>query len=68
VVRLLEENQPVGSFLYDGYWLDIGRHEDYEQAIREYEQVKHQLFAGQAHGDGRADNGSGPSAQVTSLA
>ena len=21
------------SYLYDGYWLDIGRHEDYEKAI-----------------------------------
>jgi NDP-mannose synthase len=68
VVRLLEEGQPVGSFLYDGYWLDIGRHEDYEQAIREYEQVKHQLFAGQTQADGRTDNGSGPSAQLTSPA
>jgi NDP-mannose synthase len=68
VVRLLEEGQPVGSFLYDGYWLDIGRHEDYEKAIREYEQVKHQLLAGQAHPDGRTDNGSGPSAQMTPLA
>ena len=44
VVRLLEHRQPVGSFLYEGYWLDIGRHEDYEKAILEYEQVKHQLF------------------------
>ncbi len=43
VVRLLEDGRPVGSFLYDGYWLDIGRHEDYEKAIREYENVKHQL-------------------------
>jgi NDP-sugar pyrophosphorylase family protein len=34
----------VGSFLYEGYWLDIGRHEDYERAIVEYEQLKHQLF------------------------
>ena len=25
---------------YDGYWLDIGRHEDYEKAILEFEQVK----------------------------
>ena len=23
----------VGSYLFDGYWLDIGRHEDYEKAI-----------------------------------
>jgi NDP-sugar pyrophosphorylase family protein len=40
VLRLLEARQPVGSYLYGGYWLDIGRHEDYEKAIMEYEQVK----------------------------
>jgi NDP-mannose synthase len=50
VVRLLEHREPVGSFLYDGYWLDIGRHEDYEQAILEYEQVKHQLLGGHENG------------------
>jgi NDP-sugar pyrophosphorylase family protein len=44
VLRLLANRQRVGSFLYDGYWLDIGRHEDYERAIVEYEQLKHQLF------------------------
>lgn len=44
VLRLLADGQRVGSFLYDGYWLDIGRHEDYEKAIVEYEQLKDQLF------------------------
>jgi NDP-mannose synthase len=44
VLRLLENRERVGSFLYEGYWLDIGRHEDYEMAILEYEQVKHQLL------------------------
>ena len=37
---LLEASAQVGSYLYDGYWLDIGRHEDYEKAILEFEQVK----------------------------
>jgi NDP-sugar pyrophosphorylase family protein len=44
VLRLLDNGERVGSFLYEGYWLDIGRHEDYERAIIEYEQLKHQLF------------------------
>jgi NDP-mannose synthase len=44
VLRLLEDRRRVGSFLYEGYWLDIGRHEDYERAIIEYEQLKNQLF------------------------
>jgi NDP-sugar pyrophosphorylase family protein len=33
VQRLLEAGAPVGIFPYDGLWLDIGRREDYEQAV-----------------------------------
>jgi NDP-sugar pyrophosphorylase family protein len=40
VLRLLEAGEQVGSHLYDGYWLDIGRHEDYEKAIVEFEQLR----------------------------
>jgi len=40
VWRLLEAGEKVGSYAYDGFWLDIGRHEDYERAIREYESLK----------------------------
>jgi NDP-mannose synthase len=40
VLRLLAEGQQVGSYLYDGYWLDIGRHEDYEKALLEFEQLR----------------------------
>jgi NDP-sugar pyrophosphorylase family protein len=29
---------------YGGYWLDIGRHEDYEKAILEYDELKQHLF------------------------
>ena len=36
VQALLAAGEPVGSYLYDGYWLDIGRHDDYERATREY--------------------------------
>ena len=40
VHKLLEAGEPVGSYLYEGYWLDIGRHEDYEQALIEFEQLR----------------------------
>jgi NDP-sugar pyrophosphorylase family protein len=39
VMKLLEEGQPVGSYDYDGLWLDIGRHDDYQLAIDEYEKL-----------------------------
>ena len=44
VLRLLGSNEQVGHFLYDGYWLDIGRHDDYEKAITEYEELKDTLW------------------------
>jgi NDP-sugar pyrophosphorylase family protein len=33
VLQALAADELVGSYDYDGLWLDIGRHEDYEQAI-----------------------------------
>jgi len=44
VLELVNAGEQVGSYLYDGYWLDIGRHDDYEKAIFEYEQLKHLLL------------------------
>jgi mannose-1-phosphate guanylyltransferase len=36
VMRLLDAGQPVGAYAYEGLWLDIGRHDDYQMAIDEY--------------------------------
>jgi NDP-sugar pyrophosphorylase family protein len=33
VRTLLAEGEPVGAYDHDGLWFDIGRQEDYEQAI-----------------------------------
>jgi NDP-sugar pyrophosphorylase family protein len=33
VQELLQAGQPVGAYCYDGLWFDIGRREDYEQAV-----------------------------------
>jgi NDP-sugar pyrophosphorylase family protein len=35
--RMLEGNEPVTTYPYDGYWLDIGRPEDLVQANRDIE-------------------------------
>ena len=48
VLALLSAGKPVGSLLYDGYWLDIGRHDDYEQALADYEQILPRLLKGSA--------------------
>ncbi len=40
VLRLIDAGEQVGSYAFEGFWLDIGRHDDYERAISEYEQLK----------------------------
>lgn len=40
VARLLKDGHKVHGYSHDGYWLDIGRHEDYERAVNEYENYK----------------------------
>ena len=37
VMTLLAAGKDVRGFRFDGYWLDIGRPEDYETAVAEYE-------------------------------
>ena len=41
---LLTRQEPVNVLVHDGYWLDIGRPDDYMQAIDEFEQRKSQLL------------------------
>lgn len=37
VLGLLRAGRTVQAYRHRGYWLDIGRHDDYETAIREFE-------------------------------
>jgi NDP-sugar pyrophosphorylase family protein len=36
----IQNQSPVFSYPYDGYWLDIGRPDDYERSIEEFEKYK----------------------------
>jgi len=45
VTALLAAEEPVGAYMFDGYWLDIGRPDDYERALEDYPTLLPQLFA-----------------------
>jgi NDP-sugar pyrophosphorylase family protein len=45
--QLMAANQTVLAYPFDGYWLDIGRHDDYEQAVEEFEAMRPHLLGGQ---------------------
>jgi NDP-sugar pyrophosphorylase family protein len=44
VLKLINANERVMSYPFDGYWMDLGRMEDYEQAVTEFEQLKGQIL------------------------
>jgi NDP-mannose synthase len=48
VQTLINNDEQVGTYLFDGFWLDIGRHDDYERAIAEFDQIKPLLLPADA--------------------
>lgn len=52
VLKLIEAGERVMSYPYGGYWMDLGRIEDYEQAVKDFETLKDQLL-GQPCGESR---------------
>lgn len=40
MLQFLEKNKSVEISEFNGYWLDIGRPDDYMQAIEEFEKIK----------------------------
>jgi NDP-sugar pyrophosphorylase family protein len=44
VLKLLQAGKKVNVYHFDGYWLDIGRHDDYEQAIEEFSKNKEKFL------------------------
>lgn len=39
MLKMLESGDRINTYPFDGYWLDIGRPEDYEQANRDIERI-----------------------------
>ncbi len=46
VLDLLAKNRPPKEFRFDGYWLDIGRPDDYDRANAEFDSIRGTLLKG----------------------
>lgn len=44
VLRLIRQKQRVVGYPFDGYWQDLGRPDDYEQAVQEFQALKPQIL------------------------
>lgn len=40
---LIDDDENVVGYPFDGYWLDIGRHCDYDRAVREFSQIRGEM-------------------------
>jgi NDP-sugar pyrophosphorylase family protein len=46
VLRLMRAGQKVNIYNFDGYWLDIGRHDDYDTAVQVFTEHRNDFLAG----------------------
>ena len=47
VLKLIAAHEQVNGFLYDGYWKDLGRRDDYEQAAQDFQSMHAQFLPGE---------------------
>ena len=47
ILRLLAAGERVEAWWPEAYWLDLGRHDDYELAIAEFEGMRERLLPDQ---------------------
>ena len=52
ILRLIDAGEVVRAWPSDDYWLDIGRHDDYEQAQEEFAAVRDRLIPPEPTGSG----------------
>lgn len=45
VLKMLKNQERILGYSFDGYWQDLGRPDDYEQAVQEFETFRHQFLA-----------------------
>ena len=49
IKSLISQGEVVKGFNFDGYWLDIGRPDDYAQAVQDFESMRSEFLLEQAN-------------------
>lgn len=44
ILKLIGNGEQVNGYTFDGYWMDLGRPDDYIQANNDFEKMKHQFL------------------------
>ncbi len=51
VLNLIKSGESIKRYGFDGYWQDLGREEDYEQAVQDFDELR-PIFLGDSEIDG----------------
>lgn len=46
ISKLIDHGEIVVGYPFEGYWQDLGRPDDYEQAVVDFEKIQHNIFGG----------------------
>jgi len=44
IKNLIKKGENIRGYMFEGYWMDIGRHEDYSRVLEEFESMKNELL------------------------
>lgn len=44
ILKLIDNGEQVNGYTFNGYWMDLGRPDDYVQANNDFEKMKHQFL------------------------
>ena len=44
ILKLINAGERVASYPFDGYWMDLGRLDDYEEAVKDFEKLKPEIL------------------------
>jgi len=44
VLKMIAAGEKVGGYVFDGYWMDLGRPDDYAQAVEDFANVREQFL------------------------
>jgi NDP-sugar pyrophosphorylase family protein len=53
VLKMIAAGENVMSYPFEGYWMDLGRVSDYEQAVNDFEKIRPQLLGEPVNGRDR---------------
>jgi len=58
VLKMIAAGERINGYLFDGYWRDLGRRDDYEQAAQDFESMREEFLPEETLAAGQTQRGA----------